>query len=79
MAVNHNFDNRVGNINTQGTTARGIIIEDDVWIGVNAVILDGVHIGKGAVIGAGAVVTKNIGSYCVAYGNPAKVHRQRGK
>lgn len=55
----------------------GIVLNDDVWIGANSVILPGVEIGKGAVIGAGAVVTKNIPEYAIAVGNPAKVIRYR--
>jgi len=53
------------------------IIDDDVWIGRNAIILPGVHIGKGTIIGAGAVVTKDIPPYSVAVGVPAKVIRNR--
>ncbi|MBN3966976.1 acyltransferase [Pseudomonas gregormendelii] len=53
------------------------VIDDDVWIGRNAVILPGVHIGRGSIIGAGAVVTKNIPPYSVAVGVPAKVIRSR--
>lgn len=52
---------------------QGIKIENSVWIGANAVILDGVSIGLGAVIGAGAVVTKDIPPYSVAVGVPARV------
>ncbi len=52
-----------------------VIIEDDVWIGRCATILSGVRIGKRAVIGAGAVVTKDVPEYCVAAGVPAKVIR----
>ncbi|MEW6088951.1 MAG: acyltransferase [bacterium] len=51
----------------------GIKIENSVWIGANAVILDGVNIGTGAVIGAGAVVTTDIPAYTVAAGVPARV------
>ena len=52
-------------------TASPIVIEDDVWIGANAMILKGVTVGRGAVIGAGSVVTKNIPSLTVWAGNPA--------
>lgn len=51
-------------------------IGKNVWIGGGAIILPGVHIGEGSIIGAGAVVTKNIPAYSVAVGNPAKVKRQ---
>lgn len=54
-----------------------IVIEDDVWIGSNAVVLSGVKIGRGAVIGAGAVVTKDVESYTIVGGNPARVIRKR--
>jgi acetyltransferase-like isoleucine patch superfamily enzyme len=50
-----------------------VIIEDDVWIGDKATILAGVHIGKGAVIAANAVVTNDVPAYSVAAGNPAKI------
>ena len=53
-----------------------ITIEDDVWIGGNATILPGVTIGKGAIIGAGSVVTKDIPEMTIAAGNPAKVIRK---
>lgn len=54
-----------------------IIVEDDVWIGMNTLILSGVKIGKGAVIGAGSVVSKDIPSYAIAVGNPCKVIKYR--
>lgn len=53
------------------------IIENDVWIGLNAIILDGVKIGNGAIIGAGAVVTKDVESYSIVGGIPAKFIRYR--
>jgi acetyltransferase-like isoleucine patch superfamily enzyme len=53
-----------------------IVVEDDAWIGTNAVILPGVTIGRGAVIGAGAVVTRNVPSYSVIGGVPGKTLRQ---
>ncbi len=52
-------------------------IENDVWIGDNVVILPGVNIGTGAVIGAGAIVTKNVAPYSIIGGNPAKLIRKR--
>jgi acetyltransferase-like isoleucine patch superfamily enzyme len=56
---------------------KGIIIENDVWIGTNVTILSGVTIGNGAVVGAGSVVTKNIEPYSVVAGNPAKKVKSR--
>ena len=54
-----------------------IVVEDDVWIGLDAMILSGVKIGKGAIIGAGSVVAKDIPPYAIAVGNPAKVVKYR--
>jgi acetyltransferase-like isoleucine patch superfamily enzyme len=48
-------------------------IEDDVWIATRVTILKGVRIGKGSVIAAGAIVTKDVPPYCVAAGTPARV------
>ena len=58
--------------NQIGST-EGIIIGDDVWIGIGARILDGVTVGSGCVIGAGAVVIRDIPDYAIAAGVPAKV------
>ena len=52
-------------------------IEHDVWIGANATILKGVHIGSGAIIGAGAVVTKDVKPYSIVVGNPSKLLKYR--
>lgn len=49
-----------------------IVIEDDVWIGFNAIIMKGVTIGKGAVIGAASLVTKDVAPYCIVGGNPMR-------
>lgn len=54
-----------------------VIIEDDVFIGMNSLILKGVTIGRGSVIGAGSVVTRNVPSGVVAAGNPAGVIREK--
>lgn len=60
FAENHVFSNTKVDIKSQGVTQKGITIEDDCWIGSNCVILDGVTIGRGSVIGAGTLVTKDI-------------------
>ena len=59
------------------TTKGNVIIKNDVWIGMNSIILSGVTIGNGAVIAAGSVVTKDIPDYAVAAGNPARVIKYR--
>ena len=64
-------------ISKQGISKVGITIEDDVLICASAVILDGTRVGKGCVIGAGAVVTESIPPYSVAAGVPARVIKQR--
>lgn len=51
---------------------KDIIVEEDVWIGINVTLLSGAHIGRGAIIGACSVVTKDIPPYTIAVGNPAK-------
>lgn len=53
------------------------IIGNDVWLGANSLVLKGVKIGDGAVIGAGAVVTKDVPPYAIVGGNPAKVIKMR--
>ncbi len=55
----------------------GVTIEDDVWIGTRAIVLRGVRIGRGAIVGAGSVVTKHVPPYALAFGNPAKVAKFR--
>lgn len=57
--------------------AAPVIIEDDVLIGANAVILEGIRIKKGAVVGAGAIVTKDVEANCVVVGNPARVIKMK--
>lgn len=59
------------------TVAKPVVIEDEVWIGAHAVILPGTRVGRGAVIGAGSVVTRDIPPYSVAYGVPATVRLVR--
>ena len=69
----HGFAKRDVSINIQGDGAEvPITLENDVWLGVNVVILKGVTIGKGAIIGAGSVVTKSIPPYEIWAGIPAR-------
>ena len=77
VAVNHVFHDAERPIREQGITAKGITIEDDVWLGANATVVDGVTIGKGSIIGAGSVVTHNIPPYSIAVGTPAKPIKSR--
>jgi len=67
-----NVSNRVFRHDTQNE-AKPVTISDYVWIGFNSIILPGVTIGEGSIVAAGSVVTKNVPSYCVVGGNPAKV------
>jgi len=65
-------------IREQPLTSKGpIIIEDEVWLGFGVIVLSGVRIGKGSVIGAGSVVTRDIPADCIACGSPAKRIRDR--
>lgn len=77
IGANHVFSDPNKTIKSQGSTSKGIITEDDVWIATNTSILDGVTIGKGSVIAAGAVVNKDVPPYSVVAGVPAKVVKQR--
>ncbi|PPS43127.1 DapH/DapD/GlmU-related protein [Chroococcidiopsis sp. TS-821] len=74
---NHKFADPSCSIQEQGLICKGIVVEDDCWLGTGVKVLDGVTIGKGSVIGAGAVVTKDIPPYSVAVGVPAKVISKR--
>jgi acetyltransferase-like isoleucine patch superfamily enzyme len=77
VAVNHIYRDPDRPIREQGITARGIIIEDDVWLGAGAIVLDGATVGRGSVIGAGAVVANDIPPYSLAVGSPAKPIKSR--
>ena len=75
---NHRTDRLDIPMGLQGMTeSRTIVIDDDVWIGARVIILPGVHIGTGAVIGAGAVVTKDVPPYEIWGGNPAHFLKSR--
>ncbi len=68
ITINHDPDPD----NRSATYGRRIVIEDKVWIGINSTILPGVHIGYGAIVGAGSVVTKDVEPMTVVAGNPAR-------
>lgn len=72
-ALNHNFSDASKRIDEQGVSTTPVTIEDDVWIGANAVILPGVTIGEHCVVAAGAVVTKDVPPHSLVAGVPAKV------
>lgn len=74
---NHNFMSRDKTIIEQGATAKGIVIEDDVWIGHGCTILDGIILAKGTVVAAGSVVTKSTEPYSVVAGIPARIIKYR--
>lgn len=78
VAVNHVFDDPDRPFIEQGITAQGIVIEDDVWLGASVVVTDGVRIGRGAVVAAGAVVTNDVPPHTVVAGVPARIIRQLG-
>jgi galactoside O-acetyltransferase len=75
----HIFADPSQTIGDQGVTRKGIVIEDDCWLGHGVTVIDGVSIGRGSVIGAGAVVNRDIPPYSIAVGIPAKVIAQRNR
>jgi acetyltransferase-like isoleucine patch superfamily enzyme len=77
IPADHVFERTDVAIATQGTVGHGIVIEDDVWLGAGVRVLDGVTIGRGAVIGAGAVVVHDVPAFEVHAGVPARFIRRR--
>jgi acetyltransferase-like isoleucine patch superfamily enzyme len=78
FSENHGFESTDRPIRAQGVSRRGVTIANDCWIGASVTIVDGVAIGAGCVIAAGAVVTSDIPAGSVAAGVPARVVRARG-
>jgi acetyltransferase-like isoleucine patch superfamily enzyme len=76
-AENHLFDHPELSIKEQGVKREFVKIEDDCWIAANTIILAGVTIGRGSVIAAGSVVTKDVPPYSIVGGVPAKVLKSR--
>lgn len=77
LTRNHAFDDLRIPMNQQGGSTSPVKIEDDVWIGANAILLPGVTIGSHSVIAAGSVVTKSVPQWAVVGGNPAKLIKYR--
>ncbi|MDH5798084.1 MAG: hypothetical protein OEZ19_05925 [Paracoccaceae bacterium] len=77
LGFNHNYDDLERPIWQQGLSRKGVIIEDDCWIGANSLVLDGVRIGAHAIVGAGAVVSKDVNEFTIVAGNPAKPIKSR--
>lgn len=77
--ANHAMDRRDVPIRLQGfmPSRGGVIIDDDVWVGANSVLIDGAHIGQGAVIAAGSVVTGIVPAYEIWGGVPARKLKDR--
>jgi len=80
IASRHRWDRLDVAMRLQGhLRAETVTIADDVWIGTRAIILPGRKIGKGAIVGAGAVVTKDVPDYAIVGGNPARIIRYRNQ
>jgi len=77
FSENHNYDDISVPIRLQGESRKGVVVEDDCWVGSGVTILDGVTIGTGSLIAAGSVVAKNIPPFSVVAGVPAKVMKAR--
>ncbi len=72
LGLTHDYEDVEKPIKEQGVSGAKVIIEDDVWIGGNCVIIQGIKIGKHSLVAAGSVVTKNVEPYTLVAGNPAK-------
>jgi acetyltransferase-like isoleucine patch superfamily enzyme len=77
LAEDHSFGDTTKPVGRQGVRRRGIKLGDGCWLGNSVIVLDGVHIGDRAVVGAGSVVTRDIPPGAVAAGNPARVIREK--
>ena len=80
FTTNHQYDDIAIPMNQQGNQMEKIVtIDDDVWIGANVIILPGVHVKKGAILGAGSVIRRNVEEYAIVMGNPAEVVKYRNQ
>lgn len=74
--LNHSYASIEAPIRLQGVSVNPIVIGDGCWLGAKCIVLPGVHIGKNAVVAAGAVVTKDVPAFTLVAGNPARMLRQ---
>jgi acetyltransferase-like isoleucine patch superfamily enzyme len=79
VASNHSISDRTTPMRRQPESGVGIRIGSDVWIGAHAVLIDGINVGDGAVVAAGAVVTRDVPAYAIVAGVPARQIRSRGE
>lgn len=78
IAMNHSFEDTMAPMNTQGfDEPQRVVIEDDVWMGACVIVTAGVRIGRGSVIGAASVVTKDVPPFSIVAGVPGRVIRSR--
>lgn len=77
FAEEHTFEDARTSVKQQDVSWQPIVIEDECWLGSRVTVTGGVRIGRGSVVGAGAVVTRDIPEYSVAVGIPARVIRER--
>jgi acetyltransferase-like isoleucine patch superfamily enzyme len=77
VGFNHGFERIDIPICEQPHTSRGIVLGDDIWVGAQVTIVDGVTVGSHAILAGGAVVTRDVPDYAIVGGNPAKVIRMR--
>lgn len=79
VAGNHTFDDPDTPIVQQEVAGKGIEIRDDVWIGANCTVLDGVTLGEGSIVAAGSVVTESVPARAIVAGAPAEKIDDRGE
>jgi acetyltransferase-like isoleucine patch superfamily enzyme len=77
LDIDHRFDTRTQSLREQGYRTAPVHIGDDVWLGVNVVVLRGVRIGRGAIVAANSVVTRDVADFAIVAGAPARLLRMR--
>lgn len=77
ITINHNYSDASIPIKNQGEMKGKIEIKDDVWLGTNVIVLPNIKIGKGSIVGAGSIVTKDVPEFTIVAGNPARIIKYR--